>query len=45
MNKINKMVNLILSGDKSINVCNIVRYINKQQKESSNETNHSKNNS
>ena len=45
MNKINKMVNLILSGDKSIIVCDIVKYINKQQKESSNETNHSKNNS
>ena len=46
MNKINKTVNLILSGDKTINVCDIVKYIsNKQQKESSNETNHSKNNS
>ena len=42
MNKIKKMVKLILSGDKTINVCDIVKTINK---EINNETNHSKNNS
>ena len=42
MNKIKEMVKLILSWDKNINVCDIVKTINK---EINNETNHSKNNS
>ena len=40
--KINKMVHLILNGDRTINVCDIVGYI---KKEKDNETNHSKINS
>ena len=31
MNKINKMVNHILNGDKTINVCDIIKYINKKR--------------
>ncbi len=28
-NKINKMIKRILNGDKTINVCDIVKYLNK----------------
>ena len=40
--KIKKMVHLILNGDRTYDVCDIVSYI---KKEKDNDTNHSKNNS